>query len=190
MIDYKSKNTSFTSMHEVLKSNGIKNNDFFLHLENEALQGVDVFNPPNRDTAMAIIDECNINPYFFMREIFTIPSEDGTMQPFMLDIASLSSLFLTTQGFNIYREQSRQTGKTTGAGGELSLNWNIRCRNADIAVVNFDDTAAKENLQRVVDYSSYLPQYIQLYRLNPKVNSDNSIDMDDGEEIGKTVKVN
>lgn len=189
MIDYTTRNESFIKMHELLKANGIANNDFFLHLENESLQGIDVFNPPSKEIAMEIIAECNINPYFFMREIFTIASEDGTMQPFMLDIASLSSLFLTTQGFNIYREQSRQTGKTTGAGGELSLNWNVRCRNADIAIVNFDDGAAKENLQRVVDYSSYLPSYIQTYRLNPKVNSDNSVDMDDSGEIGKTVKV-
>lgn len=189
MINYNTKNESFIRVHEILKANGVENNNFFLHLENEALKDVDVFNPPDRETALAIINECNVNPYFFMREVFVMPSEDGTMQSFMLDIASLSSLFLTNQGFSIYREQPRQTGKTTGAGGELSCNWNVRCRNADIAIVNFDDTAAKENLQRVVDYSSYLPSYLQIYKLNPTVNSDNSVDIDDGEEIGKTVKV-
>lgn len=182
-------NESFIKMRDLLRNNGVKNCDFHMKLVNEKLANVDPLNVTDVEIGRMILDEIQINPFYYLREIFRMPSESGGMSPFTLDIASLTCLYLTSMGFSIYREQSRQTGKTTGESGALNINFAVRCQNADIGIFNYDDVAARENLQRVLDYCSYMPKYLQLHKVRAKDNADNTTDFDEVDEFGKTVKV-
>lgn len=76
IIDRETKNISFLQTSYDLKRLGIKQNDFFLILYNERLQGIDPHSPYlTREQMVDIIIECTNNPWYFLREVCQIPDQ-------------------------------------------------------------------------------------------------------------------
>lgn len=69
IIDYHTKNLSFLQASMDLAKLGIEHNNFFLALFDEELRGVDPFSPfLTEDQIFRILKECEINPWYFLRE--------------------------------------------------------------------------------------------------------------------------
>ena len=83
-------NSSFKHMHFVLKKMGIQNNLFFLGLYHKELKNINVkkLNDPSVELASLIAAECAMNPWYYFREIITIPGQ-GDPVPFILNRANL-----------------------------------------------------------------------------------------------------
>ena len=86
IIDVQTRNLSFLQTAKDLKILGIKNNVFFLQLFDPALQGIDPHNPHlPEEIQMRIINECLINPWYFLREVVRIPEQGGSGIPYQLN---------------------------------------------------------------------------------------------------------
>lgn len=74
IYDVQTKNISFIQTSVDLKRLGIKNHMFFLKLYDPSLRGVDPHSPTlTDDQIIRIINECIINPWFYLREVARVP---------------------------------------------------------------------------------------------------------------------
>lgn len=111
IIDTKTTNISFKQTAADLHRLGVKNNLFMLRLYDKTLQGVDPFSPLlTQDMVMRIINECIINPWYYLREIARIPEQGGTSIPFQLHRGNLAVVFLFINGIDNYITIPRQKG--------------------------------------------------------------------------------
>lgn len=188
--DFSTSNASAKFMQKVLKRLGIKNNYFHLLLFDTDLVGVDPFAESTMSNPVLIRKirvELERNPFYYFREIFRIRTEKGGTVPFRFDIGNLTSLFLQLQGFNIYKEQPRQTGKTVYELGMIAYNFNFRCENTKFGLYHYDDPKVKESLQTVLSYLNELPEYLKFYKLNFVKDKDGNDVAKENQEIGKSV---
>jgi hypothetical protein len=92
--DFGTSNKSFTLAAHDLKSVGVKNCAFMLTLYNPYLIYVDPYDPNiSPDECLAVLTECVINPWYFLREVSRIPQEGAKPVPFRLQRASLAQIW-------------------------------------------------------------------------------------------------
>ena len=192
IYDFNTKNETFLYMHQLLKDLGIKNNTFFLVLIDEGLRGIDprdpiLYQPQYQHFLERIKNECIRNPWYYLREVWRMRTEDGELSKFRLDIGNLSTLFLQMQGFNTYSEKPRQTGKTINEYAHAGYNFNFKSRNSSIGLFHFDDVKIKEMIQGILAQLECLPTYLQFYK-NTVKETDKGIVVGMGSTAGKTVK--
>ena len=64
--------------------------------------------------------------------------------------------------FNIFLEQSRQTGKTTGALFRYLWTFNFGTRNSEIMFIHKNHDGSKDNLASLKRYREVLPSYLRM----------------------------
>lgn len=161
IYDYKTSNESFIKVHYQLKAIGVRNNEFFLLLMDESLQGVNPHDPFITDeVALRVITECMANPYYYLREVVRIPEQGGTTIPFRLDRGTLASIWCFINSIDHYLMKPRQTGKTVGIDGMLSWAFKFGATNSDFMFVANDEEVGKKNLKYMASLVSALPPYI------------------------------
>ncbi len=164
-VHVETKNKSFLKMHLLLKALGVKNNKFFLALNDTNLIDVDPYDPTlSLDMKMRILKECQDNFWYFAREIVRLPvagSDVGTGKQFELHRGNLALMYLSYNNFNSYTELPRQTGKTIGTSVYFVWLFNFGTTNSDMMLVNKEHKDAKENLERVKNIRDVLPPYLQ-----------------------------
>ena len=161
-------NKTFLEMHWWLKSQGIRNNKFFLQLYDVALANINPRDPNLNDHWKArVLRECIVNEWYYIREIVRIPDSGGIVgggTPFRLDRGNLALLFSLQHNWNVFLEEPRQFGKTTGAVVHYSWVFNFGTTNSKMMFIHKKHDGSKENLQRVKDIRSALPSYLRMDR--------------------------
>ena len=174
-VDYhmNTSNKSFLEMHWYLKSQGIKNNKFFLVIYDSGLKNIDPRDPFLNDHWKArVVREVMVNEWYYIREIVRIPSSGSAVgggSMFRLDRGNTALLFGLQHNWNIFLEEPRQFGKTTGAVVHYSWVFNFGTSNSQMMFIHKKHDGSKENLQRVKDIIATLPSYL---RMNQPIDKD------------------
>lgn len=156
------RNMSFLQTAKDLKLLGIKNNMFFLKLFNPSLRHVDPFNPNlPQEVIVQIINECIVNPYYFLRECVRIPDQGGNGIPYQLHRGNLSSTHCFLNGLDHYLVLPRQKGKTMSTLAVLNWAFLFGTTNSEFMFINKRQKDANNNLSRLKDLRDLLPKYLQ-----------------------------
>ena len=160
-------NLSFIQTARDLKSLGINNNAFFLSLYNPDLADVDPFSPNlTKEQVQAIINECIINPWYFIRECVRIPEQGGGTGPgagskFRLHRGNLAACWCFFRNIDLYLVIPRQCFKTHSM--LACLNWAYIFGTSN-SVFNFSNKSQKDsddNLRKMKEQKDVLPIYMQ-----------------------------
>jgi len=161
IYDHETKNKSFLKVHEQLKMLGIRNNEFFLLLLNPKLKGVDPHDPNiSPQVAMMVIEECQLNFFYYLREVVRIPQQGAGVVQFELDRATLAAAYCFINDINFYLIKPRQTGKSVGLCAFLSWAFKFGITNGGFAFYANKEKNSKANLKRMVTYIGLLPKYM------------------------------
>lgn len=159
-------NKSFLDMHYFLKERGIKNNDFFLALLDSGLAGVDPRDPNLPPYMKArILKECQLNYWYFIREIVRIPQQGGAVGSgvrYQLNRGNLALNFLFILNFDVFFIMPRQFGKTIGAACRYLWCYQFGTSNSEMMFFHKDASGSKDNLKSLRAIRDSLPTYLQM----------------------------
>lgn len=162
IYDINTKNLSFIQTASDLHRLGIKNNRFFLMLYNERLVGVDPHSPHlTEEQIFDIINECYVNPWYFLRECVRIPDQGGTGIPYQLNRGNLASTFLYLLNIDHYLVLPRQIGKTMSSIAILLWSFIFGTSTSEFMFINKSLDDANNNLARLKAQRELLPPYLQ-----------------------------
>lgn len=163
IYDLNTRNISFVQTAFDLRKLGIRNNMFMLKLFNPALQGVDPFDPfLTKHQVMAILTECMVNPWYFLRECVRIPDQGGTGRPYALHRANAAATWCFLNGLDHYLVIPRQKGKTMSTIAILLWAFNFGTSTSEFMFINKRQDDANKNLQRLKEQRDLLPKYMRL----------------------------
>jgi hypothetical protein len=166
-IDTTTRNISFLQCASDLAKLGIKNNDFMLVIYNRDLIGVDPYDPAlSKGMIKAIILECMMNPYYFLREVVRIPEEGGAVGigggcPFILHRGNLALVFCFLHNIDVYLLLPRQCFKTMSTLCILLWAYLFGITNAQFNFINKRQPDADDNLKKFNALKDALPVFIQ-----------------------------
>lgn len=161
IYDYHTRNTSFLKVQKQLELLGVRNNEFFLLLLNPRLQGVDPHDPNlSPELAMMVIEECQLNFFYYLREVVRIPQQGAGTVMFELDRATLAAAYCFINDINFYLIKPRQTGKSVGICAFLSWAFRFGITNGGFAFYANKEKNSKANLKRMKTYLGLLPKYM------------------------------
>lgn len=161
IYDYQTKNVSFLKVQKQLEMLGVRNNEFFLLLLNPRLQGVDPHDPNiSPELALMVIEECQLNFFYYLREVVRIPQQGAGVVPFELDRATLAAAYCFINDINHYLIKPRQTGKSVGISAFLSWAFKFGVTNGGFAFYANKEKNSKANLKRMKTYIGLLPKYL------------------------------
>lgn len=181
ITDYTTQNASFLQTALDLRNLGIKNYTFFLILYDRGLQGVDPHNPLlTEDMMIRVINECMINPWYFLRECVRIPEQGGSGIKYQLHRANLAATFCFLKGIDHYLVIPRQKGKTQSTIATLLWSFIFGTSSSEFMFINKSQGDANNNLGRLKAQRELLPRYMRL---------DEFIDSETGKKIKETNNV-
>lgn len=161
MIHESTKNTSFLNVRDQLKMRGIKNNSFFLILLNPLLEHVDPYDPNiTTQEALMVAEECQLNIFYFLREVARIPEQGGRLTMFRLDRGTLAALYCFYHNQNFYLVKPRQTGKSVGIDAFLAWAFKWGITNGGFAFSGNTEKTATDNLRKMKGIINTLPPYL------------------------------
>lgn len=176
IYDYHTKNDSFLKVQQQLELLGVKNNDFFLLLLNPRLQGVDPHDPNiSPEVALMVVEECQLNFFYYLREVVRIPEQGGTTVSFVLDRATLAAAYCFINDINFYLMKPRQTGKSVGICAFMSWAFKFGVTNGGFAFYANKEKNSKANLKRMKTYISLLPSYMANMGMEAKDNTGKTV---------------
>lgn len=172
MYDISTKNVSFIKMFKLLKDLGIKNNKFFLWLNDEKLVGVDPYDPNlSGEKKLRIQTEVMTNFWYYLREIVRIPESGGHVH-FQLHRANLGQMFLMENNVDIIEILPRQHGKTIGAVCRYTWVYHFGTINTHMIFSNKQYGDSQLNIKRFNDITELLPDYLKTH-LNERNDTNN-----------------
>lgn len=156
------KNISFIKMHVILKKMGIENNCFFLALKDKSLTNINVreLKDPSMDLVAAIAREIKLNPWYYFREVVSIPASGGDPVPFILHRGNLALIWSFYNDIDTYFVIPRQCGKTMGVQSIMVDLQYFRTRNFDIGMLTKDQSLVLENVDRLKSIRNALPPWL------------------------------
>lgn len=169
---YNTKNISFLKMSAELKSQGVRNNKFFLQLYDKDLMNVDPHSP-NLDTITQakIYKEIIINYWYYAREVVRIPTPAGNV-PFELNKGNLATEFCQLMNINSIEVLPRQHYKTYSAVSFYSWIYLFIGKNYQMVFSNKQLSDSQLNIKRMSDLIDILPTYLKSH-LNTKTDTNN-----------------
>ncbi len=161
IVDYKTKNQDFVRLAAVYREMGV-NGDFILSLVNPALQGVDPFNPPDAETALAVAIECKENFWYFIREIARDPAgSDDTPIMFKPNRGIIAAYWLYLNHIVFILIMIRQTGKSFGIDWLYTWLLNVALTKSEISQLTKDEKLRGRELERLKAMELTLPYYMK-----------------------------
>lgn len=114
IVHTSTKNKSWVELAAKYKSMGIKNYYFHLALINPILKDYDPHDPNiDDDIATLMMVECSLNPWYALREVISIPSNDPDVYtPILANRGNISAYWCMYNEIIVYLQQIRQTGKS------------------------------------------------------------------------------
>ena len=120
IYDTQTTNRTFVEYVGLLAAMGVQNRYWCLTLLNPLLQGVDPFDEANLTPELKTIirTECELNPWYFIREILRFPPPSGP-NPIRLraNRANMSLWWCFLNHIDYFLIQPRQTGKSVNSDG-------------------------------------------------------------------------
>ena len=169
-VHHNTSNKSFLKMYAYLRDRGIKNNKFFLALYDPTIALLDPHDPKlTVEQKAAIRKECEINPWYYFREVCLVPVPGGKVK-FELHIGNLSQIFLLLQNLNVIEILPRQNGKTIGAVCVFSYIYELITENSAMVFSNKELADSQLNLKRYKDIVELIPAYLKRSHPNDKNN--------------------
>lgn len=163
--DTETKNISFLQISNDLRRLGIKNNKFFLRLNDPSLQGIDPHNPmvmKSEELVFKIINECITNIWYFLREVVRIPVEGGEPISYELNRGNLAATWCFVNSISFYFNIPRQRGKTQSIISNLDWAYLYGATGSLIGFFGPGQELTSENLDKFKNQRSVLPPYLQL----------------------------
>lgn len=163
IYDIHTRNISFIQTSVDLKKLGIKNHMFFLKLYDPSLKGIDPHSPfLSDDQVIRIINECIINPWYYLRECVRIPDQGNALGiPYQLNRANLAETWCLLHSIDHYEVIPRQIGKTQSAIAGINWIFLFGTTDSEFMFLNLSQERANENLTRLKDQRELLPPYLQ-----------------------------
>lgn len=162
MIHHNTSNLSFLKMHLLLKEMGIKNNSFFLRLDDPALMDVDPFdNTLDQITIARVLREVSNNVWYFLRECVRIPG-GGARVPFELHRGALALTWALMLNLNPYVLWPRQCYKTTTMDAIYCWFFYWGPHNTNGVMFANEGPRVYENLEKLIEIRENLPTYLNL----------------------------
>ena len=160
--DFGTKNMSFKIVANDLKVNGVKNCAFMLTLYDQDLAGIDPYSE-NLDDNMIVkmIIEITRNPWYFLREVSRIPVEGSKPVPFILNRATLASIWLFLNGIDSYLTIARQIGKTKSMIAILLWSFLFGTSSSEFSFLCINQTKSNANLTTLKAQREALPVWMQ-----------------------------
>lgn len=153
-------NKSFIEMHRYLQSQGIENNRFMLELVNEALATIDPWDPELSQVEVgAIITECSMNFWYFIREILKWRMAGGELIPVTLERGNMAMFYNSLARISNWRTNIRQSCSDLSVQSFL-LYQMLFNTNGDHIIQSKDVDGAKESLRRIADLKDCIPPRI------------------------------
>lgn len=181
------KNKSFLRMHRFLKDQGIKNNKFFLALYDESLQNVDPYHVKDPVLKAKIIQECKINPWYYLREVARLSVPGGTTE-YQLNRGNLALSYCLLNNLNVVELLPRQNGKTVGVNFIMSWVFFFGALNSDIVFSNKKLSDGQKNLERFENIVRLLPDWL-IEPKHPKNDHENFMTFTRKEHLNNTITV-
>ena len=163
--DVETKNISFLQVSSDLRQLGIKNNKFFLRLNDKSLQGVDPHNPmvmKSDELMFKIINECITNIWYFLREVVRLPAEGGKPIPYELHRGNLAATWCFVNNICCYFDIPRQCGKTGSILANIDWAYLYGATNSLVGFFGPSQELTVENLEKLKKQRALLPPYLQL----------------------------
>ena len=163
IYDTDTANISFIQTAVDLRKLGIKNNMFFLALYDPSLRGLNPHSPDlTNDQVIRIVNECIVNPWYFLREVVRIPDQGNPKGiPYQLNRANLAATWCFLNGIDHYLVIPRQIGKTQSTVAIIDWAYLLGTTDSEIMFINMLAEKAIENLSRLKDQRDLLPKYLQ-----------------------------
>lgn len=156
-VDSTTKNKSFVLVSEELRKRGVENNDFMLALFDQQLKGVDPYNPHLcYDTKAAIRKECEINPWYFLREVYRIDEDT----PFVLNLGTCAQAWCYFNNIDSWLCLPRQRGATANS---IALGTWALLFDPEFYRIIFKGTTRQINETLLVSFTGrggYIPVYL------------------------------
>ena len=191
-IDTTTKNISFLQTAADLKKVGVKNNLFMLKIYNRDLVGVDPYDPNlSKGQISAIMMECMINPYYYLREVARIPEQGGSVgvgsgSHFILHRGNLAMTFCFLHCIDCYLLLSRQCYKTHSTIALFEWAYLFGTTNSQFNFLNKSQGDSDANLSKFKAHKSVLPIWMQQnYNF---VESDGEMKIKKGMDNVRTIK--
>ena len=165
--DTYTSNLSFLQTAADLQKIGIKNNKFFLKLYNRDLLGVDPYsNGLSKNMIAAILMECMMNPYYFLREVSRIPEVGGIIgpgggSPFILHRGNLAATFCFVNSIDFWLTISRQCFKTHSIIADLLWAYLFGTTFSQFNFMNKRQPDSDANLKKFKQHKLLLPIWMQ-----------------------------
>lgn len=158
------RNGSFLRVRKQLMDMKINNHSFFLTLTDMALRDIDPYNPNlSDDMKKRIIEECRNNFWYYLREVYRVPSVigEGSSQ-FILHRGSLAMLYMALNDIDVYAELPRQTGLTVAT--TALATWEMLFDEGKHYAVAGVTADANLQLYKINAAIKALPEYVQKVR--------------------------
>jgi hypothetical protein len=110
---------------------------------------------------MRVINECMINPWYFLRECARIPDQGGNGVCYRLHRANLAFTWCFLNGLQSYTVIPRQTFKTQSTLGILLWGFLFGTTNSEFMFNNKEQEDANLNLDRLKQQRDLLPPYLR-----------------------------
>lgn len=172
-FDVNTPNRSFIRMYAILKGMGVKNNAFFLTLNDTDLLGVDPHNlkDDSKELKMRISFEAKTNPWYTLREIIRVPAIGGSV-PFRLSRANLALCWAFFNHIDIMLVMPRQLGKSIASCSIFDMLIYVMGLNTAAAMLANSDKLRRENVNRVKDLRDGMPPWMIYKRVEDRNNSE------------------
>ncbi len=145
IVDTQSKNKSWVEFAGKLHLMGVKNWHFPLALINSELQGVDPHDPElDKHTRLLILEECEINHWYFFREVLRIKTTSGEPGYLEANRGNIAAYWCVFNSFVVMLEQIRQTGKSLFGRTMASWFHNVGVENAQHILFTKGDLRSDE----------------------------------------------
>lgn len=162
IIDMQTSNKSFITLAGKYAAMGIKNNAFHLSLLDPRLQGVDPHSPDlTDDEKLWIIQECQLNPWYSIREVIRLPPQSGpNPTPYIADRSLIALFWCYYNHIDIGMVKPRQTGKSVGMDALSTQLMALECFSNNIQLITKDSQLRRINVRRLRSMIELLPPYI------------------------------
>jgi hypothetical protein len=178
IVDDKTKNTSFIRMAALYRDMGVKNHAFPLALHNPELQGVNPYDFAKLtvESMAAILYECKVNYWYYLREIARVPGGAVTDPiPYRANRGGIALPWLFFNHMTFFLIQPRQTGKSFSSDVLDSYLLNIAMTFGKINLLTKDDKLRSSNLIRLKDIIDELPFYLNQRKRGDIANTEKLI---------------
>jgi len=169
IFDIGTSNTSFLQLANDLKTLGVKNWYFLLEVKDPSVVGINPYKVDKdgncaltKEEISRVVTECRRNPWYYLREVSRIPAPgrpEGSM--YKANRGNIAQAWLFFHHIDSWLCLPRQQGKTQSAIANWCWAYSFGTTNSTFISVNKQVPDAKENLARMKDQLSLLPEYLR-----------------------------